>query len=126
MNTAPSAPPAPLPSTEAEDDVNLPPLILDRADDGEGELPAEPPAGPESPELAAVREILMGGALKAVRRELHLTVRNLRGTIKRIQHEFEQKTDGYESEIAALRAQLEQQAQAQSGIAETVNARVEQ
>lgn len=114
-------------------DTNLPPMLLDRPDDGGGldieegvEAAVEPMPAANSGELEAVREILLGGAVKAIRRDLHLTVRNLRGTIKRVQHEFTQQTESFSQELASLRQRVDESEQARLDIVESVDARLEQ
>lgn len=133
MTTVPFSGSSTSASGDAVPDTNLPPMLLDRPENGAGleaeagvEAAVEPMPAANSGDLEAVREILMGGAVKAIRRDLHLTVRNLRGTIKRVQHEFTQHTEGFAQELASLRQRVDESEQARLDIVENIDVRLEQ
>lgn len=104
-------------TTEAQSPIEQDPPLLDLESDvvhmepPTSEVAIEMPlkseaANDDSATMDTVRELLLGDSLKAIRRELHLTVSNLRGSMKVTNHEFKQRGDELAEQMAAIQSAM--------------------
>lgn len=96
-------------------------LELKQAVEGEPvDIPVSSTAANDDASMDTVREILFGESLKAVRRELHLTVRNLRGSVKVMQHELSQRNDKLEEQLNLVQQALENESEQREALSDIV------
>ena len=75
--------------------------------------------------METIRDLLFGDVVKSLRRELHLTVRNLRGTIKVVHREFKQRADELSDQISALQLALDNEAVEREALATALAGQIE-
>lgn len=76
--------------------------------------------------IETVRDLLFGDAVRALRRELHLTVRNLRGTVKVVHREFKQRADELADQLSAMQLALDNEATEREELAGSVKGQLVQ
>lgn len=76
--------------------------------------------------METVRDLLFGDSVRSLRRELHLTVRNLRGTVKVVHREFKARADELADQISALQLAIDNEATEREELASGLSKQVTQ